>query len=56
MSFETLDDEELVPNFSGICPECGNTMVHIHDLQCDICDNKRVVFCPLCQKHRKLKI
>lgn len=55
MSFD-LEDEELVPNFSGICPKCRNRMTHLHDLRCPECDNKRTMWCPRCEAHRRLRI
>jgi len=55
MSFETIDEDEIIPNFSGICPDCGNRLYHIHDLKCPLCDNRWVVWCPKCQNHKRLK-
>jgi len=59
MSFDLLDEEEIVgeiADYSGICPKCGNRLYFIHDIRCTECDNQTIVWCPRCEKHRKLRL
>lgn len=52
---------EKIPEYGKVahkeyeCPDCGDRTLWIHDLECSICDNFSVVFCPSCQSHYKVK-
>ena len=46
-----LKKEVVYPDFIGICRVCHDKLIRIHDLRCDICDNKLILFCPRCEQH-----
>ena len=56
MGIQRLPDEENIPDFNALCPDCKGYTVHIHDLRCKICDMKTIVWCPSCQLHFKVTL
>ena len=56
MSFDFVEEEQIIPDYNGICPECGNKLTFWHDMKCQLCDQKLISFCPQCERHLKLKL
>ncbi len=53
MGIERIGPKEIL-DYNAICPDCRGRTVFIHDLKCDICDNKTIVWCPKCKYHFKV--
>lgn len=55
MSYEFLDDLAEIPDYRFRCPRCNEKCVFIHDLRCQTCNDRDIVWCPRCEKHIKVK-
>lgn len=51
---KVIEDPQKVLDFKALCPQCKGYTVHIHDLRCQVCDNKFIVWCPSCEEHFKV--
>lgn len=56
MSFKLVKEPDKLPDFSGKCPVCYNRLYHLHDLQCSVCNNTSIMWCPQCEEHYELDL
>lgn len=59
MGFELERDEieetQEIGDYVGVCPKCHDTLTFWHESRCTECDQRRILWCPTCERHRKLK-